>query len=178
METTQNTDTVAASSKCRSHTPNRALLKATSTVLAQKLIGWKKPALRISLMAPRNAPHFVPGPHVSQLQDRTERETNTKTGKILSKEVIPRNLAKTEKTCELRSINQKSCLSVRDFNHNSVVFEVVGDVNSLLKQIRWILAMKRMEHFMTRLKVWTYEFLKYSVCSFILGHQVKTSMKI
>lgn len=135
MEMTQNTDTVVASSKCRSHAPNSALLKATSTVLAQKLIGWKKTELRIFLMARRNAPHFVPGPHVSQLQDRTERETNTKTGKTLSKEVIPRNLAKTERTCELRDINQKSCLSVRDFNHNLIVFEVVGDVNSLLKQI-------------------------------------------
>lgn len=61
--------------------PNSALLKATSTALAQKLIGWKKPALRISLMAYRNAPHFVPGPRVTQLQDRTERET-LRVGKI------------------------------------------------------------------------------------------------
>lgn len=98
---------------------NTALLKAASTVLAQNLIGWKKAALRISLMAYRNAPHFVPGPCVTRLQDRTDRETNTESGENLSEEVIPRNLAKTESTCEPRNINQKCCLSIRDSDHNS-----------------------------------------------------------
>ena len=57
---------------------NSALLRATRTVLAQKLIGWKKPnPLRISLVSYRNAPHIVLRENVAQLQDMIKREINT-----------------------------------------------------------------------------------------------------
>lgn len=91
METTQNTDTVVASSKYRSHTPKQCIAEGNQYSTSTNTNRLEK--IRISLMAYRNATHFVPGP----LSYRTERETNTKSGKNQSEEVIPRNLAKNRK---------------------------------------------------------------------------------
>lgn len=100
-----------------------------------------------------------------------------KVGKIGVRKLFLEIWQKTERTCGPRNINWKSCLSVHDSNHNSFVFEVVGDVNILLKQILLNINYERNGKFYC--KVWTYEFLKYSVCVVLSwAIQVKASMKI
>ena len=59
------------------------------------------------------------------------------------------------------NIKWKSCISVHVSNHNSFVPVKIWElVNSLLKQMRCILSMKRMGKHMERLQVCIYVFLK------------------
>lgn len=106
METTQNTDTVVASSKYRSHTPKQCIAKGNHYSTRTKTNRLEKSGTKNILNGLQECTSLCA--RATQLQDRTERETNTKSGKNLSEEVIPGNLAKPEMTYEPRNINQKS----------------------------------------------------------------------
>lgn len=154
---------------------NSALLKATTTALGQKLIGWKKAALRISLMAYRNAPHFVPGP----LSYRTglKGKLTLKVGRIWVRKLFL-EIWQNQKWLMNPGISTRN-LSVHNYNYHSFVFEVIGDVNNLLKQILLNIMNEKNGKSHDEVKgldIWISWIL--CVCSFILGHQVKKSMKI
>lgn len=87
METTQNTDTVVASSKHRSHTPKQCIAKGNQYSTSTKTNRLEKSSTKnIPNGLQEYAPHFVPGP----LSYRTElkEKLTLKVGKIRARKLF------------------------------------------------------------------------------------------